>query len=202
MRKKGSLSLSINAIVVLILAITILGLGLGFIKKQFGSMEKRFDNVDSEIQAQLMDEMQASGSLMTFRQSQFKVKSGSPYEFYFGVRNTENNPVCLYFQFVCDSQLSSGDGKCGSWATDANTWKWFDTFKYKRMEPQSSSVMYAKLQATGSSDTYSGRLIVWKVLADPSCPEDIGFLETGLDPDGSETQITEHDSKEFYITIE
>lgn len=36
LRRKGSLNLSINAIVVLILAITMLGLGLGFIRNIFG----------------------------------------------------------------------------------------------------------------------------------------------------------------------
>ncbi len=38
MNKKGSLSLSINAIVVLILAIVMLGLALGFIKTMFGKV--------------------------------------------------------------------------------------------------------------------------------------------------------------------
>lgn len=37
--KKGSLSLSVNAIVVLVLAITMLGLGIAFTKNMFGSLE-------------------------------------------------------------------------------------------------------------------------------------------------------------------
>lgn len=48
MKKKGSLSLSINAIVVLIIAITILGLILGFVTKMFGSLETRLVGLASE----------------------------------------------------------------------------------------------------------------------------------------------------------
>lgn len=46
MNKKGSLELSVNAIVVLILAITMLGLGLGFMKGMFGKVSQ---NVDTAI---------------------------------------------------------------------------------------------------------------------------------------------------------
>lgn len=41
MKKRGSLNLSINAIVVLIMAITMLGLGLGFITGMFGDISKQ-----------------------------------------------------------------------------------------------------------------------------------------------------------------
>ena len=42
MKKKGSLTLSINAIVVLILAITMLGLGLSFMRNIFGGATEEF----------------------------------------------------------------------------------------------------------------------------------------------------------------
>jgi len=43
MNKKGSLELSVNAIVILILAITMLGLGLGFMKGMFGKVSAKVD---------------------------------------------------------------------------------------------------------------------------------------------------------------
>ena len=43
MRRKGSLSLSVNAIVVLILAITMLALGLGFIRGMFGKVSSQVE---------------------------------------------------------------------------------------------------------------------------------------------------------------
>ncbi len=45
MKKKASLSLSVNAIVVLILAITMLGLGLTFIRSMFGSASGKLGEV-------------------------------------------------------------------------------------------------------------------------------------------------------------
>ena len=41
--KKGSLSLSINAIVILVLAITMLGLGLAFTKGMFGKFSSKLE---------------------------------------------------------------------------------------------------------------------------------------------------------------
>ena len=44
MLKKGSLNLSINAIVVLILAVTLLSLGLAFITNTFGGATKELES--------------------------------------------------------------------------------------------------------------------------------------------------------------
>lgn len=47
--KKGSLQLSINAIVVLVLAITMLGLGISFTKNMFGKLgDQMLDGIDVE----------------------------------------------------------------------------------------------------------------------------------------------------------
>ena len=50
MRKKGSLNLSVNAIVILILAITMLGLGLGFVKGMFGKVSGQLEEKISQEQ--------------------------------------------------------------------------------------------------------------------------------------------------------
>lgn len=41
--KKGSLNISVEAIIILILAITMLGLGMGFIKKYFGDISEKLE---------------------------------------------------------------------------------------------------------------------------------------------------------------
>jgi hypothetical protein len=52
MSKKGSLNLSINAVVVIVLAITMLGLGLAFIRGMFakglGSVAEQFDEIEQQ----------------------------------------------------------------------------------------------------------------------------------------------------------
>jgi len=51
MKKKGSLDLSINAIVILVLAITMLGLGLAFTKGMFSKFSNRLDVPVSNVLA-------------------------------------------------------------------------------------------------------------------------------------------------------
>lgn len=202
MRKKASLQLSINAIVVLILAITILGLGLGFIKKQFGSATRQFDVVDQEMRSSILDELRSSGDLITFKRSQFTVKGGTPETFYFGIRNTESSEACFFVQFVCDGRLG-GDGNCNigteTWDDGTNNWKWFSTFRYKKIPAQSSAAVLATLQAQGASDTYQGRMIIWKqsVSEGGECATDLNYNNN---PPAA--GLVKYGSKEFYITIE
>ena len=48
-KKRGSLQLSINAIVILILAITMLGLGLSFIKGIFGGTVEKLKGIEKQL---------------------------------------------------------------------------------------------------------------------------------------------------------
>lgn len=202
MRKKASLQLSINAIVVLILAITILGLGLGFIKKQFGSATKQFDVVNDEMESSIISELESSGQLLTLKRTKFEVESGSPEQFYFGVRNTASSETCFYFQFKCISALAGtteNPGECPTGWDDATThqWTWFQTFRSKLMDGQSSAAVLAELQATGASDTYTGKLIVWtNAPTSGACPA-IYFNADGTAPTGA----SKYETKEFYIEV-
>jgi len=87
MLKKGSLNLSINAIVVLILAITMLGLGLGFMKTMFGQATEQFDDVAGEMKARLIDEIKSSSKRITLNVNDVEMKRGSTKEFFFGIKN-------------------------------------------------------------------------------------------------------------------
>src|SRR3989338_5143055 len=46
--KKGSLELSIQAIVIVVIAFTVLGLGLGFVKSQLGGLQKTASEASKE----------------------------------------------------------------------------------------------------------------------------------------------------------
>jgi len=110
MFKRGSLELSINAIVVLILAITILGLGLGFIRSQFGGMTKQFTGVSEEIDKELTDKIRTSGEILTFNKENMEVKKGVEDTFYIGISNTDGFNQCFQIQVGCVKALSSGNG--------------------------------------------------------------------------------------------
>lgn len=87
MTKKGSLQLSINAIVVLILAITMLGLGLSFMRSMFGKTTGQLDDLNEGITDQLIEDIRKSGAKLTFDKEDIKIERGDEDEIYFGVKN-------------------------------------------------------------------------------------------------------------------
>lgn len=153
MRRKGSLQLSINAIVVLILAITLLGLGLGFIRNMFSSTEQQFDVTNQQIKSDMIEELETSGSKVTLKQAKFEVGSGEPYEFYYGMRNTRDNSSCFYLNWTCDDALKL------SCPTNDGKW-WFDTYRYLELEPSEAEAVFAKV-VPSDPDTYMGHVSVF-----------------------------------------
>ncbi|MGM5487686.1 MAG: hypothetical protein ACQESG_01930 [Nanobdellota archaeon] len=155
--KRGSLNLSINAIVVLILAITLLGLGLGFVKSMFDSAEAKFDVTDQELKTQVISELASSGDKVTFKNKNFNTENGVPKDFYFGVRNTANSGACFQFNWTCQSSL---DSDC---PTDSQTgnWTWFKTFKQVYLEGGESNAYFVTI-LPDSPGNYKGYMAVLK----------------------------------------
>ncbi len=60
MKKKGSLNLSINAVVVIVLAIVMLGLGLGFIRGIFGQGLSQVEDQLKQLENQRIDSLKAN----------------------------------------------------------------------------------------------------------------------------------------------
>jgi len=167
--KKSSLTLSINAIVVMILAITLLGLGLGFIKKQFSSATNQFDTVNQETATTMIKDLESSGDMVTMSMREFNIESGKPMEFYLAVRNTGSAPAEYYLQFICDQSLGHDSCRPGStYGTQENMYStsnqmnWFNTFNSITISPGRGKAIVVKLQASGDTETYKGRLIVWR----------------------------------------
>lgn len=86
-KKKGSLNLSINAIVVLILAITMLGLGLGFIRNMFGNTTKELGKISEDIKNQVVAQIKEGTSRLIFLKYDVSIPKGEKEELYFGVKN-------------------------------------------------------------------------------------------------------------------
>ncbi|MDP7324353.1 MAG: hypothetical protein QF632_06340 [Candidatus Woesearchaeota archaeon] len=197
--KKASLQLSINAIVILILAITILGLGLGFIRSQFGSLQKQFDKVSSNIQNQIIEDIQKSGDLLSFTTLTFEdVKAGTQNDFFFGIKSTETTrDTCFYVEFVCENAIGTscdagarltGVGSLSDAPTEAvpSGWNWFDTLQASRVEPGTVKVLKGILQALNApSATYNGRVLVWKHYISTTAaaaPAQLEYLECYAEP--------------------
>ena len=74
MNKKGSLNLSVNAIVVLILALTMLGIGILFIKTIFGGLIEETAGFTKELSEQQKEEMLGSADEITFKLTDIDMK--------------------------------------------------------------------------------------------------------------------------------
>jgi hypothetical protein len=178
--KKGSLSLSINAIVVLIMAITMLGLGLAFMKNSMGSTMKQFSNVNEDIKAEMIKELQESSGRLTFKGEDVKFKQGEKREMYFALKNDLTSAANYSIDVGCDKSMV-GVGV----ATTIN----LNTFKAVTIQPGKIEVgkIAIAVTATQVPDTYS-------------CHINTNFNQTGAAIMGSSGE--KYENKQFYLTVE
>lgn len=203
LKRKGSLQLSINAIVILILAITILGLGLGFIKKQFGSLGEQFGAVSEEIKGEIVQKIRESGELLVFNKETIDAQIGKPVEFFVGIKNTGASDNCFRTYIQCIRALK---GNCdpaqpgvpiavggidimNNQPTSDNVW--FQIFQEVDVGGGDVGVFPVKLQIPGkvNPDTYLMRYEVYK--------SDSGDCTNPVWP----TSTTPYQSKQFYINV-
>lgn len=194
LKKKGSLQLSINAIVILILAITILGLGLGFIKKQFSSLGEQFEQVSSEIKSEILEKIRQSGDLLVFNKLEFNVQVGKPDQFYVGIKNTGQEEACFWLKMSCLQSLGTREtcpmGSARPVSGDAPE-VWFNLFEFVTIGAGQVGVYPITLQLPGTvrPDTYLMQFVIVK--GDAAC----GTFET--DASGDDKPYTT--PKQFYI---
>jgi len=113
MRKKGDLSLSINAIVILILAITMLGLGLAFMRNIFGKATGEFEEVSGTVQKQMIDQMKSSEKVVDISGAVYEIKPGEKKMAYIGFKNTGNTQKNFMINSINANSLSGITNNCG-----------------------------------------------------------------------------------------
>ncbi len=103
--KKGSLNLSINAIVVLILAITMLSLGLGFMKNLFKKTTGQLADVGEEIKNQMVEQLRSSSAKLTLNVEDTTIARSESKDYYFGVKNVEPGAKTFKIEKDCGSGM-------------------------------------------------------------------------------------------------
>jgi hypothetical protein len=196
-KKKGSLNLSINAIVVLILAITILGLGLGFIKQQFDLAQKKFDVTDQQLVSDMIDDMEASGKKLTFKQAKFEIKSGEKKEYYVAIRNTGDTEARFWLHWVCQQRIDQNAGfACNNqqMLDTKQNWVWFNTYDYLQIPPGESEAFIVEVQPAGTSNTYMGKLKVYQTATTVTTQQ---FANMNNPPQNT----IDYDEQDFYLNV-
>ena len=107
LHKKGSLELSINAIVILIMAITMLGLGLGFMKGLFSKTTGQLEKVGEDIKNQMVEQLRSSSAKLTLNEEDITIKRGETKEIYFGIKNVEDDLGAFNIVVDCPNNLAN-----------------------------------------------------------------------------------------------
>ena len=173
-QKRGSLQLSINAIVILILAITLLGLGLGFIKGIFkgtlGKLTKIEEQLGEEERKTLLD----SSSEITLLSSRIKVE-GRETDLNFAIRN--NRPNWLRFSvmdgFDCFDAIGV-DASAGLQKSiaEGNPWIAFETYESREIEGTKADIVPLKIRVSADAvpTIYSCKLTL-KIVGEEADPQ-------------------------------
>ena len=88
MLKKGSLNLSINAIVIVVLAFVMLGLGLMLTRTVFKDIGSTAGSINEQIRQQILDDLRTGNKPLSFPQNKVTVDFGKTSTVAFGIKNT------------------------------------------------------------------------------------------------------------------
>jgi hypothetical protein len=126
MRKRGSLNLSINAIVVLILAITMLGLGLAFMRNIFGGATEEFQKTSGEIEKQMIEQMEETNKVVSLSRPKVEIEIGERDQIFIGLKNDQQDGTeFLISNIKCTPLGSGGTLSCGPKSGDL-TIEWME----------------------------------------------------------------------------
>ena len=130
--KKGSLQLSINAIVILILAITMLGLGLSFIKGIFGGTVEKLKGIQTQLAEEERKQLQESAEEITFLTTRIAV-SGREKAINFALRNVLGDDTKFGISTACSDSLEG--------TPEDMTKIVFKTYEFRTLDATKSDVL-------------------------------------------------------------
>ena len=96
MKKKGSLNLSIEAIVIVVIAFIVLGLGLGFVRSQFKSITETSSSVQEQIRQQILEDLRTGNKKLSFPATTLNIEKGSSQDIAIGVKNVKNSGDLMF----------------------------------------------------------------------------------------------------------
>lgn len=168
--KKGSLNLSIQAIVIIVLAMTILSLGLVFVRSQFKDLSKISTEVQGEIRKQILDDLRTRGDKISFSDSvQLSTKEESVLAV--GVQNVEDERI--YFGLNVYIREAQSDHEL-----DEYDLRYLDQHCDYFLDPSEADVLPINVKAprTAGTDTFIVEIVLGdRRDCDPdSVPENAG----------------------------
>jgi hypothetical protein len=153
-KKKGSLNLSIEAIVIVVIAFVVLGLGLGFVRSQFGSIEETAGSVQEQIKQQILDDLRTGNKKLSFPATSLTVERGQAKDIAVGVKNTGNLDLIYSVDVVV---LNKQSETLTAEELSAAVEFFYDPSP-KQLPPTESRVESIRISAPGATGTYLVKL--------------------------------------------
>ena len=107
--KRGSLELSINAIVIIVLAMTLLGLGLGFVRGLFKNITETTGTVQEQVKQQVLEDLKTGDKKLSFSSNSLQMESSSSQTVTIGVRNSKSSGDLNFIVYVEALQATQPD---------------------------------------------------------------------------------------------
>jgi len=104
MMKKGSLNLSIEAIVIVVIAFVVLGLGLGFVRGQFKSITETTTSIQDQIRQQITEDLRTGDKKLSFPTNEFTINKKESTVTAIGIKNTQQGTL----KYKIDVQRTEG----------------------------------------------------------------------------------------------
>ncbi|HLD79334.1 MAG TPA: hypothetical protein VJA18_02140 [Candidatus Nanoarchaeia archaeon] len=184
--KKGSLELSIQAIVIVVIAFTVLGLGLGFVKSQLGGLQKTASEVQSKIKEQILEDMRVSGKKVSVT-SQITLERGSQVIENVGIVNTGLSEKVFGIKINFVKKQNPDGSPADSEASKEEIIFFYSDEVGKRLSPTAGDVLPITISAkSGAAGNYLYKVDVY------SCPAPT------LEP-GTECEL--YDTRSFFVRV-
>lgn len=190
--KKGSLDISIQAIVIVVIAFVVLGLGLGFVKSTFKDITGTTKEVQAKIKEQILEDMRVSGKKVSVT-SQITLERGSQVVENVGVVNTglSEKVFGIKINYVKKQNPDGSSGPEGLEKDPQEIVFFYSTLIDKRLSPTAGDVLPMTISA--KSNAAGNYLYKVEVLAE-STP---GACASGSVGPGCEL----YDTRSFFVRV-
>src|SRR3989338_5761108 len=102
--KRGSLNISIEAIVIVVIALTVLGLGITFVRSQFKGFGDISIQVQEDIKEKVMEEIRTGDKKLSFPGTELKGEASEAKGTGVGVKNTKDGERTFTLKFYVKSE--------------------------------------------------------------------------------------------------
>jgi len=191
MNKKGSLELSIQAIIIIVIAFVVLGLGLGFVKNTFKDITSTTGEVQAKIKEQILEDLRTSGKKLSIS-SQLQLERGSEVVDNVGVVNTglSSEYFGVSFEFIKKQNPDGTAGPEGSANDPQEIVFFYSSLVDKQLAPTQGDVIPVTISAKNSAaGNYLYKVDVWQ------CPFTGG---SQLEP-GANCKV--YDTRSFFVRV-